>query len=83
MPQPVHLEPEAKAFADAAANPPYLFDLGPEKGRKAVDEVQSAPVDKPDVDTRRVPAATVTRPGRGATCRSASCGPGASPGRCP
>ncbi|HYH63975.1 MAG TPA: alpha/beta hydrolase [Urbifossiella sp.] len=60
MPLPVQLEPEAKAFADAAANPPYLFDLGPEKGRKAVDEVQSAPVDKPDADTRGVTVAAGT-----------------------
>ena len=28
------LEPAAQAFADATANPPYLFDLGPEKGRE-------------------------------------------------
>lgn len=47
---PVVLEPAAQAFADANADPPYLFDLGPEKGRATVDEVQSGPVDKPDVD---------------------------------
>lgn len=47
MPQPVHLEPEAKAFAAATADPPYLFDLGPEGGRAAVDEVQSGEVEKP------------------------------------
>jgi acetyl esterase len=52
MPRPVHLEPEAQAFVEKTANPPFLFDLGPEKGRKAVDEVQSAPIDKPDADTR-------------------------------
>jgi acetyl esterase/lipase len=52
MPLPVHLEPQAKAFAEATANPPFLFDLGPEKGRKVVDEVQSSPIDKPDVDVR-------------------------------
>ncbi|MGW5774340.1 esterase, partial [Streptomyces longwoodensis] len=39
-PRPV-LEPAARAFAEATANPPYLFDLGPVEGRKAVDEVQS------------------------------------------
>ena len=44
----VQLEPEAQEFAEATANPPYLFDLGPEKGRKTVDEVQSRPIDKPD-----------------------------------
>src|SRR5262249_41823068 len=46
----VVLEPEAQAFADATAKPPYLFDLGPEKGRAAVDGVQSGPVDKLPVD---------------------------------
>ena len=35
------LEPAAQQFADATANPPFLFDLGPEKGREAVDQVQS------------------------------------------
>lgn len=47
--QPV-LEPAAQAFADATANPPYLFDLGPVEGRKAVDEVQSGDIAKPAVD---------------------------------
>jgi acetyl esterase/lipase len=46
----VVLEPAAQEFADATANPPYLFDLGPEKGREAVDEVQSGEIDKPDVE---------------------------------
>ena len=44
------LEPAARAFADATANPPYLFDLGPVEGRKVVDEVQSGDIDKPEVD---------------------------------
>jgi acetyl esterase/lipase len=44
------LEPEAEAFALATADPPFLFDLGPEKARAAVDEVQSGPVEKPSVD---------------------------------
>lgn len=46
----VQLEKAAQEFADATANPPYLFDLGPEKGREAVDEVQSDPIDKLPVD---------------------------------
>src|SRR5688572_22411956 len=54
MPLPVQLEPEAKAFAEATAKPPYLFDLGPIKGRKTVDEVQSSPIDKPEADVREV-----------------------------
>ncbi|MFJ8005850.1 alpha/beta hydrolase [Streptomyces fagopyri] len=44
------LEPAAAAFVEATANPPYLFDLAPTDGRKAVDEVQSGEIDKPEVD---------------------------------
>ncbi|MBM7171464.1 alpha/beta hydrolase [Streptomyces sp. G44] len=47
---PPVLEPAAAAFAEATANPPYLFDLPPAEGRKAVDEVQSGEIEKPDVD---------------------------------
>ncbi|MBV7698156.1 alpha/beta hydrolase [Streptomyces sp. TRM70350] len=47
--QPV-LEPAAAAFAEATSNPPYLSDLGPVEGRKAVDEVQSGEIDKPAID---------------------------------
>ncbi|MFD4872734.1 alpha/beta hydrolase [Streptomyces sp. NPDC058420] len=48
-PRPV-LEPAAQAFVEATANPPYLFDLAPAEGRKAVDEVQSGEITKPAVD---------------------------------
>ncbi|GAA2466495.1 alpha/beta hydrolase [Actinocorallia cavernae] len=48
-PQPV-LEPAAAEFAAATAKPPFLFDLPPSEGRKAVDEVQSGDVGKPAVD---------------------------------
>ena len=48
-PRPV-LEPAAQAFVEATANPPYLFDLPPAEGRKAVDEVQSGEIAKPAVD---------------------------------
>ncbi|KUO20546.1 alpha/beta hydrolase [Streptomyces dysideae] len=44
------LEPAAQAFVEATANPPYLFDLGPVEGRKAVDEVQSGDIAMPAVD---------------------------------
>ncbi|MFP1624501.1 alpha/beta hydrolase [Streptomyces sp. 5K101] len=43
------LEPAAAAFAEATANPPYLFDLGPAEGRKTVDEVQSGEIGKPEI----------------------------------
>jgi acetyl esterase len=44
------LEPAARGFADATANPPFLFDHGPDKGRETVDEVQSGEVARPEVD---------------------------------
>ncbi|MET8403608.1 alpha/beta hydrolase [Streptomyces sp900116325] len=44
------LEPSAAAFAEATAHPPYLFDLSPADGRKAVDEVQTGGVAGPAVD---------------------------------
>jgi acetyl esterase len=48
--QTVVLEPAAQEFAEATANPPYLFELPIEEGRRTVDEVQSGPVDKPAAD---------------------------------
>ena len=50
MPSPVDLEPQAKAVVDANANPPYLFELGPDQGRRTIDAVQSGPVKKLTVD---------------------------------
>jgi acetyl esterase/lipase len=44
------LEPAAQAFVEATANPPYLFDLPPAEGRKAVDEVQSGEIAEPAID---------------------------------
>ncbi|MEV2266539.1 alpha/beta hydrolase [Nonomuraea africana] len=49
MSKPV-LEPAARAFAEATAQPPYLFQLSPDEGRKTVNDVQSGPIDKPAVD---------------------------------
>lgn len=44
------LEPAAREFADATSAPPFLFDLAPVEGRKAVEDAQSTEVDKPEVD---------------------------------
>ncbi|MGW7102617.1 alpha/beta hydrolase [Streptomyces sp. NPDC054838] len=44
------LEPAAAAFAEATAKPPFLFQIPPAEGRKAVDEVQSGQVEAPAVD---------------------------------
>lgn len=48
------LERAAQEFVEATANPPFLFDLGPEKGRKSVDEVQNGPIRKQPVDMENV-----------------------------
>jgi acetyl esterase len=58
------LEPAAQAFADATANPPYLFDLGPIEGRKAVDEVQNSDLTVPGTSREPLsePAVTIFRP---------------------
>ncbi len=55
-PHNLALEPAAQAFAEATANPPFLFQLPPEEGRKAVDEVQGGDVELPaaDVETTHV-----------------------------
>ena len=46
----IQLEPEAQTFAEAAAKPPWLFTLGPEQGRTALDEVQAGQVSRLPVD---------------------------------
>jgi acetyl esterase/lipase len=53
------LEPAAQELADATSRPPFLYELGPEKARKVLDDTQAAPIDKPDVDDKwiTVPAA--------------------------
>ncbi|MGX2961334.1 alpha/beta hydrolase [Peribacillus sp. JNUCC 23] len=50
----VVLEPAAQKFVEDTANPPYLFDLGPEKGRETVDEVQSGEVKKQPVEVEEL-----------------------------
>ncbi len=67
MPNLVDLEPQAKAVVDANANPPYLFELGPNQGRRTVDAVQSGPVKK-HASTSRTPPCPAARPAR---CRCA------------
>jgi acetyl esterase len=48
-PKNIALEPAAQQFADATSAPPFLYQLSPDEGRKAVDSVQDSPIDKPDV----------------------------------
>jgi acetyl esterase/lipase len=51
---PVVLEAAAQQFADATAQPPFLYELTPGQARKVLDDVQAAPVDKLAVDERWV-----------------------------
>ncbi|RAS67396.1 acetyl esterase/lipase [Lentzea atacamensis] len=46
------LEPAAQDFADATAKPPFLYELGPERARKVLDDVQSGPIDLLPVDEK-------------------------------
>jgi acetyl esterase len=46
----IQLEPETQAFAEAAAKPPFLFTLGPQKGRIALEEVQAGQLSTLPVD---------------------------------
>ena len=44
------LEPAAQEIADATSKPPFLYELGPDGARKVLDDIQAAPIAKPDVD---------------------------------
>jgi acetyl esterase len=46
------LEPAAREFADATSKPPFLHELGVEGARKALDDIQAGPIDKPEVDEK-------------------------------
>ncbi|MDF6046230.1 alpha/beta hydrolase [Streptomyces sp. JH14] len=48
MNKPV-LESAARELAQATASPPFLYELGPEGARKVLDDLQAAPVEKPEV----------------------------------
>jgi acetyl esterase/lipase len=71
-PHNISLEPAAQAFAEATDQPPYLFQIPPAEGRKAVDGVQDGPVEMPatDIETLTdipgVPEVRIVRP-EGAT----------------
>jgi acetyl esterase len=55
------LEPAAQAFADATANPPFLYEIGHEAARKVLDDVQAAPIAMPDVTDKWITVPTVAR----------------------
>ncbi|MFF1574656.1 alpha/beta hydrolase [Leifsonia sp. NPDC058292] len=58
MNRPV-LEKEAQGIVDATSSPPFIYELAPDGARKVLDDLQSAPIDKLDVDETwiTVPAA--------------------------
>ncbi len=49
---PVVLEPASQAFVEAAADPPFIYELTPERARAVLDDVQSAPIEKLRVEER-------------------------------
>jgi acetyl esterase len=51
MTKPV-LEDAAQGIADATSTPPLLYELGVDGARKILDDIQAAPVEKPDVDEK-------------------------------
>ncbi|GGH18906.1 alpha/beta hydrolase [Paenibacillus segetis] len=50
MDKKIVLEPAALQITEDTSKPPYLFELGPEKGRETVDSLQSGDVHKLTVD---------------------------------
>lgn len=66
MNEPI-LETPAREFAEAAAHPPLLHELGPEGARKALSDIQAGPIDKPPVEEN-----WVTIPPRSAMSEPAS-----------
>ncbi|MEO3861675.1 alpha/beta hydrolase [Acrocarpospora sp. B8E8] len=59
MVKPV-LEPAAKAFADATANPPYLYGMPTAEGREAIGDAQIPEIEIPGTTRERPPGAGVT-----------------------
>jgi acetyl esterase/lipase len=50
-PGTVVLEPASQQLADATSRPPFLYELGVEKARKVLDDIQAQPVEKLPVDS--------------------------------
>ncbi|HEY0817083.1 MAG TPA: alpha/beta hydrolase [Pseudonocardia sp.] len=44
------LEPAAQDLVEATAKPLFLYDLGPEGARALLNDLQAAPIEKPEVD---------------------------------
>jgi acetyl esterase len=48
------LEPAAQDLADATSKPPFIYELSPDGARKVLDDLQAAPIEKPEVDEKWV-----------------------------
>ena len=48
----IALEPASRAFVEATAKPPFVHQLTPIEARAVLDDVQSAPIEKPLVEER-------------------------------
>ncbi|MGW7252520.1 alpha/beta hydrolase [Streptomyces sp. NPDC054834] len=44
------LEPASQQLADATSKPPFLYEMGPAKARKVLDDIQAEPIDKLPAD---------------------------------
>jgi acetyl esterase len=56
----LQLDPAARGIADATANPPFLYEIGPEAARNMLEMLQSGPIDSPAVDEQWVEVACPT-----------------------
>ncbi|TYB70247.1 alpha/beta hydrolase [Nonomuraea sp. PA05] len=61
MSKPV-LDPAAQAFADATANPPFLYGMPPREGRTAMRDVQQPQILVPGTVGQEVAGLTIYRP---------------------
>lgn len=59
------LEPAAQEIADATSKPSFLYELGPDGVRKVLDDIQAAPIAKPDVQETWITGRLRCREGRG------------------
>jgi acetyl esterase len=57
MARPV-LESAAEDFAVASSRPPFLYQMPPVEARKVLDDIQAAPIGKPDVDEKWITVPT-------------------------
>jgi acetyl esterase/lipase len=47
----VVLEPASQQLCDASSQPPFLYELGAEKARRVLDDIQAEPIEKLPVDS--------------------------------